>query len=45
MNIVNVDKKNIKGISVRTTNANEANPETSQIGALYQKFDEKVPVN
>lgn len=45
MNIVQVDEKIIKGISVRTTNANEVNPETSRIAALYQQFDEQVPVN
>ena len=45
VNIVQVDEKTITGISVRTTNANETNPETSQIGALYQRFDETVPVD
>lgn len=43
--IVQLDEKQIKGISIRTTNANETNSETSKIGALYQQFDEKVPVN
>jgi predicted transcriptional regulator YdeE len=38
-------EKKIWGISVRTTNANEFNPETARIGALYQAFDKKVPVD
>ena len=45
MKIVQLDEKQIKGISIRTTNANEMNPETSKIGALHQQFDEKVPIN
>lgn len=45
MNIVRVDEKSIKGISVRTRANIEANPETSRIGSLYLKFDESVPVN
>ena len=45
MKLVQVDEKHIKGISVRTTNANEFNSETSKIGKLYQKFDEMVPVD
>lgn len=43
--IVRLDEKQIKGISIRTTNAKEMNPETSKIGALHQQFDEKVPIN
>lgn len=45
MKIVRLDEKQIKGISIRTTNAKEMNPETSKIGALHQQFDEKVPIN
>jgi len=43
--IVQLEEKQIRGISLRTNNANEANPETSKIGALHQQFDEKVTVN
>ena len=45
MKIVHVDQKSIKGISVRTTNANEMNPSTSKIGNLHQGFSKKVGVN
>lgn len=45
MKIVQLDEKQIKGISIRTTNAKEMNPETSKIGALHQQFDEMVPIN
>ena len=45
MKVIQIDEKQIKGISIRTTHANEMNPETSKIAALYQKFDEKVPVD
>ena len=45
MKLIKLDKKQIKGISVRTTNSNEFNSETSKIGALYQTFDKKVPVD
>lgn len=44
MKIVRVGKKQIKGISVRTTNANEMDPETSKIGGLWQTFYEKISV-
>jgi predicted transcriptional regulator YdeE len=45
MNVVDVDEKEIYGISVRTTNANEMNSETAKIGKTWQKFDRDVPVN
>lgn len=45
MKPIQIDEKLINGISIRTTNANEMNPETSQIGALYQRFDEEVTVD
>jgi predicted transcriptional regulator YdeE len=45
MNIVQVADKQIRGVSVRTKNADEMNPETSRIGQLYQRFDENVTVN
>lgn len=45
MKIIQLDEKQITGISIRTTNAREMNSETSKIGALHQQFDEKVPVD
>lgn len=45
MKIIQLDEKQITGISIRTTNAREMNPETSKIGALHRQFDEKVPVD
>lgn len=45
MKIVQLDEKQITGISIRTNNANEANPETTKIGALHQQFDKNVTVN
>lgn len=45
MRRVTVAEKEIYGISVRTSNANEFNPETAKIAALYQNFDKTVPVD
>jgi len=45
MKIEDVDEKQIYGISVRTTNANEMNPDTAKIGKTWQKFDNEVSVN
>ena len=45
MNIVEIDEKVIYGISTRTTNANEMNPETAKIGKTWQKFDNEVAVD
>lgn len=45
MKIEVVDQKQIFGISVRTTNANEMDPETANIGKTWQKFDREVSVN
>ncbi|HHI93898.1 MAG TPA: AraC family transcriptional regulator [Gammaproteobacteria bacterium] len=45
MKIEVVDEKQIFGISVRTTNANEMSPETAKIGKAWQKFDSEVSVN
>ena len=45
MKIVQLNEKQITGISIRTTNANEINPQSSKIGVLHQKFDATVPVN
>ena len=45
MKPVELDKKNIFGFSVRTTNANEMNPKTAKIGQTWQKFDNEASVN
>ena len=45
MKMIKMKEKQIQGISIRTTNAQEFNPETSKIGGLYQKFDQNVPVD
>lgn len=45
MNVVQVERKIISGISVRTTNANEMDADTSKIAALHQQFDKTVSVN
>jgi len=45
MKIVELEAKQIKGLSARTTNAGEMNPQTAKIGALHQKFDDTVTVN
>lgn len=45
MKFLQINEKLINGISIRTTNANEFNPETAKIGGLYQDFDKKVPVD
>lgn len=45
MKIIQLDEKQITGISIRTTNACEMNPATSKIGGLHQQFDEKVSVD
>jgi len=45
MKTVEIKGKVIYGISVRTTNANEMNPETAKIGEAWKKFDKEVAVN
>jgi predicted transcriptional regulator YdeE len=45
MKIELLDEKQIFGISVRTTNANEMNPETAKIGKTWQKFDSQITVD
>ena len=45
MQEVQVESKIIKGIGTRTTNQNEMKPETAKLGALWQTFDKKVPVD
>ncbi len=45
MRVEEIEEKLIYGISTRTKNSNEMNPETSKIGAIWQKFDSTVEVN
>lgn len=45
MNIVEIDEKVVVGLSARTANAKELNPETASIGRVWQKFDSDVTVN
>ena len=45
MRVEEVEEKSIYGISTRTRNSNEMNPETAKIGAIWQKFDSIVEVN
>ena len=45
MQVVQIDRKIIYGISSRTKNSNEMNPKTAKIGATWQKFDNTVEVN
>lgn len=45
MKLVQIDEQEIKGLSIRTTNKNEMNPENARIGKLWQTFDEKVVVD
>ncbi len=45
MRVEEIEEKLIYGISVRTKNSNEMNPETAKIGAIWQKFDSTVEVN
>ncbi len=45
MQLVTVNEKIISGLSIRTRNALEMNPETAQIGKLIQRFDQNIRVN
>ena len=45
MRVEEIEEKIIYGISTRTKNSNEMNPETAKIGAVWQKFDSTVEVN
>lgn len=45
MEIKTVTEKVISGISIRTNNANEMNPETASIAGLYQDFDNNIAVD
>ena len=39
MRVVELEEKQINGVSVKTTNADEMNPNTAKIGNLHQHFD------
>lgn len=45
MEIVQLNEKQIHGLSVRTSNAKEMNPQTASIGSVHQKFDATVVVD
>lgn len=45
MNVIHVNEKTISGLSTRTNNENEMNPEVRKIAPLVHKFDEVVQVN
>jgi predicted transcriptional regulator YdeE len=45
MRVAKIEEKMIYGISTRTKNADEMNPQTTKIGAVWQKFDETVDVD
>jgi len=45
MRIEEIEEKLIYGITARTKNSNEMNPQTAKIGAIWQKFDKTVEVN
>jgi predicted transcriptional regulator YdeE len=45
MNVTHVNEKTIFGLSARTNNKNEMNPEGGKIAGLVQKFDASVNVN
>ncbi len=45
MKPIKIPEKTIQGISIRTTNANEMNPETAKIATLYEDFDKNIVVD
>ena len=45
MKPITIPEKTIQGISIRTTNANEMNPETAEIATLYEDFDKSIVVD
>jgi len=45
MKITTIPEKTIQGISIRTQNADEMNPETAKIAALYERFDKNIEVD
>jgi predicted transcriptional regulator YdeE len=45
MKQITLDEKRIAGLSVRTNNVSEMQPETAKIGALHQTFAQQATVN
>ena len=45
MKITKITEQTIQGISIRTQNSYEMNPETAKIAGLYQRFDENIVVD
>lgn len=45
MKIVHVEEKQITGMSIRTKNSNEFDPESAKIANLYKAFDNKFTVD
>lgn len=45
MNIIQLPEKQAHGFCTRTTNQAEANPETAQIGALWERFYQNAGVH
>ena len=45
MRVEEIEEKIIYGISTRTKNSNEMNPETAKISTIWQEFDNTVEVN
>jgi len=45
MRLEEIEEKTIYGISTRTKNVDEMNPQTAKIGAIWHKFDNTVDVD
>ena len=45
MNVITIAEKTIQGMSTRTRNSNEMNPETAKIAALYEDFYKNIVVD
>ena len=45
MKRVHFSEQVVHGLTIRTDNNTEFNPETGKISGLWQKFDQQVPVN
>lgn len=45
MRIEEIEEKNIYGITTRTKNSDEMNPNTAKIGSVWKKFDSEIQVN
>lgn len=45
MKTVNIEEQTIHGLSIRTTNASEMNPDTAKIPSLYQTLDSNIAID